>query len=149
MIRSLLTLVAVLLALVLVPAIALLAYSSWQDFRFARRSPIAASQGGKITDESVEFRKKVLERFPVGSPSGELAKSLADQGFTPQNDYGDDVHCEDDSQCNWLKNASGVVWLTPGPDGWLVTRTVWSVAWKSNDAGHIVNIYAERHAIWW
>ncbi len=58
------------------------ALCAWEEYNFVRRSPLAADLPAKFADARAVFRKRILEKFPLGSPEGELVKVLSDQGFS-------------------------------------------------------------------
>ena len=147
MLRSLAKLVIGFLAVVLVPTVATFGYWSWDEYRFTRRSPLAANLPEEFTVASAEFRMRVLERFPLGSPESELVSSLSEQGFTKKNVYGDAVWVDRGFQLNKSGSALHVLTLTPGPGMSFPCRLVWNVTWRANDAGKLAEIYAEHHGI--
>lgn len=136
-----------ILAVVLVPVIAALSYCAREEYNFVRRSPLAADLPAKFADASAVFRKRMLEKFTLGSPEGELVKVLSDQGFSSRNAYHDAVWFDKGSELNRSERAPNVLTLTPGPGLNLACRLVWNVAWRSNDAGQITYLYAEHHGI--
>lgn len=85
---------------------------------FAQRSPIAARLPNRFGDGEIEFRRRVQERFPVGSSESEMIDTLAAQGFARN-----------------LKRSRSLkeLILTPGPGYLNVCTLEWSVSWEAFD----------------
>ena len=83
----LLWLPAVVLAAILLPIGVIFTYWAWDDYRFPRRSPLAADLPNAFVEASTAFDARVREKFPVGSPESELVRVLSEQGFTSDRKY--------------------------------------------------------------
>jgi hypothetical protein len=83
---------------------------------FAKRSPIAAGLPNRFSDGEVMFRRRVFERFPLGSSASELISGLEGQGF---------------ARNVRLTGKLNELVLRPGPGIGFPCTLEWSVAWEA------------------
>lgn len=135
------------LMLISVAAISLfLLYFEWQDCRFTRNSPIAADLPSKFQDGMNEFRRRVRERFQIGSKESELISVLTSQGFKGSDRNSPIWYGIVGDEPTWFtgSNAKGQLILDRAG---FPCRLIWNVVWQANEQGQLTAIYAEFHGI--
>ena len=117
----------------------------WDSYRFPSRSPIAANLPGVYQLASVEFRKRIRERFPIGSQEADMIRELRSQGFIEPEPRTEPVWW--DREDNALSQGTiPTRYMTLQKPG-LPCRLVWNVVWQTAEGGALSAIYAEYHGV--
>jgi hypothetical protein len=115
----------------------------WDEYRLPSRSPIAANLPREFRLATVEFRKRIHERFPIGSQAADMVRELKSQGFVEVKPGTDWWAGEDNPWSHGATPAGQMTLQMPG----LPCRLVWNVVWQTANGEEISAIYAEYHGL--
>ncbi len=125
--RKLLTVVVFLIVgLTSIALIALFVYGLWDHYRFGVISPLAAGARGHTYKEvEADFRDRVRDAFPLGTPVAKMLSELERQGFV--------------QRAGQLRGGSAMVLDRPG----FPCEDFWEVSWTTGSSQTIQSIDAD------
>ena len=102
-------------------------------YRLVRVSPLAASLPRSDYESSVEFRRRIDERFPIGSSESELVQVLRNQGFRETSNLGGLVGRR-------MTMTAQRMDLELKLKERLVCEPIWFIHWTADAAGRLLTI---------
>jgi hypothetical protein len=73
-----------ILLIALVTVAAILGTLAWRDRWFAPEPELISDLPRETMKVEAAFKRRVVSRFPIGSPSDVLARTLSEHGFRPE-----------------------------------------------------------------
>ena len=145
--RIVLLALCMIIGIVLIPIALIGTWLLWRTIqieRFERNTPLAREPALKWRVARGHFRDRVHSAFPSGTPVADIARTLAEQGFTSRDGLRVDLgHGATDAEGEHLARlAPALIMVAPDPRGF-VCNTNWVIGWEADAQNRATVVLAD------